>query len=82
MRSPCCCRYFKGRSLAGTSYSIILSAASLLAFYLTSSWGIVFNTVFMFLAGVFNCGPDSILGESSSPFYCDMGSITFGDLFF
>lgn len=57
-------RYFKGRSLAGTGYSITLSAVSLLAFYLTSSWGIVFNTVFMFLAGVFNCGPDSILGGS------------------
>ncbi|XP_069101723.1 sugar phosphate exchanger 3-like [Argopecten irradians] len=53
---------FWGRSLSGTAASSLLSAISLLGFLLTSSWGIWFNGLFLFLAGVFNCGPDSILG--------------------
>ncbi|KAK3103726.1 hypothetical protein FSP39_021400 [Pinctada imbricata] len=57
-------RYFKGRSLTGTGYSICLSAVSLLLFNVTSSWGLIVNSVFLFLAGAFNCGPDSILGGS------------------
>ena len=47
----------------GTGYSVFLSAISLLMFNFTSSWGIVVNSVFLFVAGAFNCGPDSILGE-------------------
>ncbi|XP_033746111.1 putative glycerol-3-phosphate transporter 5 isoform X1 [Pecten maximus] len=53
---------FWGRSLSGSAVSSLLSAISLLGFVLTSSWGIWFNGLFLFLAGVFNCGPDSILG--------------------
>ena len=30
---------------------------------LTGSWGMTFNTLFLFVAGAFNCGPDVILGK-------------------
>jgi hypothetical protein len=31
---------------------------------MTSTWGIVFNVVFMLIAGVCNCGPDPLLTGS------------------
>ncbi|XP_046354292.2 putative glycerol-3-phosphate transporter 5 [Haliotis rufescens] len=55
-------RYFPGRSLHGTWLSILLSTVSLILFLYTSSMGKVVNSVFMFLAGAFNAGPDTILG--------------------
>ncbi|XP_046574029.1 LOW QUALITY PROTEIN: sugar phosphate exchanger 3-like [Haliotis rubra] len=55
-------RYFPGRSLHGTWLSILLSTVSLILFIYTSSMGKVVNSVFMFLAGAFNAGPDTILG--------------------
>lgn len=57
-------RFFDGRSLFGSALSAALSGASLFLFMVTGSWGIVFNCVFLFLAGAFNCGPDTILGGS------------------
>lgn len=57
-------RLFHGQSLLGTALSTALSGLSLLLFLLTGTWGIMFNSVFLFLAGAFNCGPDSILGGS------------------
>ncbi|CAH1782477.1 unnamed protein product [Owenia fusiformis] len=57
-------RYFQHNSLTGVSLSIFLSAISLIFYSVTSSWGMIFNTVFMLLAGAFNCGPDSILTGS------------------
>jgi hypothetical protein len=41
----------------------MLSGISLCLFLVTCDWGWMFNATFMFLAGVFNCGPDSILGK-------------------
>lgn len=41
----------------------MLSGISLCLFLVTCDWGWMFNVTFMFLAGGFNCGPDSILGK-------------------
>ncbi|CAI9720523.1 glucose-6-phosphate exchanger SLC37A2-like [Octopus vulgaris] len=57
-------RFFSKGPLFGTGISVLLSAISLLLFSWTSHWGLHFNNVFMFLAGAFNCGPDSILGAA------------------
>ncbi|KAL4226188.1 hypothetical protein ACF0H5_014174 [Mactra antiquata] len=57
-------RLFKGRSLYGTCLCTGLSGVSLLLFMLTGNWGMMFNCLFLFLAGAFNCGPDTILGGS------------------
>ncbi|XP_053377158.1 uncharacterized protein LOC123529818 isoform X2 [Mercenaria mercenaria] len=57
-------RLFHGRSLFGTALSAALSGLSLLLFMMTGTWGVLFNTLFLFLAGAFNCGPDTILGGS------------------
>ena len=57
-------RFFNGKGLFGSTISMLLSTAALVAFSITSSWGIVVNSIFMLLAGAFNCGPDSILGGS------------------
>ncbi|XP_063438082.1 uncharacterized protein LOC134719066 [Mytilus trossulus] len=55
-------KFFKGRTIFGTGVSVLLSAISLTLFLLTCDWGWMFNVTFMFLAGAFNCGPDSLLG--------------------
>ncbi|XP_052062468.1 uncharacterized protein LOC127702356 [Mytilus californianus] len=55
-------KFFKGRTIFGTGVSVLLSAVSLTLFLLTCDWGWMFNVSFMFLAGAFNCGPDSLLG--------------------
>lgn len=56
-------RCFHGRSLSGTLVSILLSTLALVLFYLSSTWGIFFNSIFLILAGLFNAGPDVILGK-------------------
>ncbi|XP_060562120.1 uncharacterized protein LOC132721762 isoform X2 [Ruditapes philippinarum] len=57
-------RLFQGRSLFGTAISAALSGIALFLFMVTGTWGIGFNTLFLFVAGAFNCGPDVILGGS------------------
>lgn len=57
-------RYFSQVPLIGTTLSAFLSGITLVLFNLTSHWGILFNNLFMLLAGAFNCGPDSILGAA------------------
>lgn len=57
-------RYFQGRSLLGTGLSTALSAAALILFAVTGSWGMLFNCLFLFIAGAFNAGPDVLLGGS------------------
>ncbi|KAH3820537.1 uncharacterized protein LOC127832346 [Dreissena polymorpha] len=57
-------RCFRGRPLLGTTFSAAASALSLFLFMVTGSWGVFFNMIFLFLAGAFNCGPDTILGGS------------------
>ena len=57
-------RFFKGRSLYGTALSVTASGISLFLFMVTGTWGMVLNGLFLFTAGAFNCGPDSILGKS------------------
>ena len=34
-----------------------------MGFFITGSWGLFFNVMFLAMAGAFNCGPDTILGE-------------------
>ncbi|KAK7089235.1 hypothetical protein V1264_024630 [Littorina saxatilis] len=55
-------RVFQGRALLGTGISMMLSAGALVLFAMSGTWGMLFNISFLFLAGVFNAGPDSILG--------------------
>ncbi|KAL8612511.1 hypothetical protein ACOMHN_053765 [Nucella lapillus] len=55
-------RFFKGKSMMGTGLSMFSSALSLILFIITGSWGMMFNIIFLFLAGAFIAGPDSILG--------------------
>ncbi|GAB1603688.1 sugar phosphate exchanger 3-like [Argonauta hians] len=57
-------KYYSQQPLIGTFFSIILSGVCLIFFTWTSSWGLFANNLFMFLAGAFNCGPDSILGAA------------------
>ena len=60
-----CFRFFPNRTLLGTGISIGLSTFALFLFVVTSAWGLAVNSVCMFLAGAFNAGPDTLLGESS-----------------
>ncbi|XP_076447736.1 uncharacterized protein LOC143284689 isoform X2 [Babylonia areolata] len=55
-------RVFNGRSMLGTGLSMLSSSVALILFTLTGTWGMFFNIIFLFLAGAFNAGPDSILG--------------------
>ncbi|KAK3761532.1 hypothetical protein RRG08_051220 [Elysia crispata] len=54
-------RYYKGQTLRGIAFFVLLSTVGLVLFMLTSSWGVFFNSVFMFMAGFFNAGPDILL---------------------
>ncbi len=64
-------RCFAGQSLLASSAAVFLSTVSLLGFIATATSGIVINSIFMSLAGMFNCGPDCILGELFCiTFYC------------
>ncbi|RUS90660.1 hypothetical protein EGW08_001560, partial [Elysia chlorotica] len=53
--------YYKGQTLRGIAFFVLLSTVGLVLFMLTSSWGVFFNSVFMFMAGFFNAGPDILL---------------------
>ena len=57
-------RIFNGRVLNGCCLSVFLSALALIAFQITSTWGIAFNITFMLIAGICNCGPDPLLTGS------------------
>ena len=61
--SPSIFRFFGGRSMLGTGLSMLLSAGAFFFFAVTGTWGMLFNIIFLFSAGAFNAGPDSILGE-------------------
>jgi len=54
-------KYYKGRSLRGIGISVFISTAGLIAFMLTASWGVFFNSICLFIAGAFNAGPDILL---------------------
>ena len=54
-------RLFHGRPLTGCLVSMAASTLSLVMFCLTSNWGVVVNGLFLFLAGMFNGGPDTLL---------------------
>jgi hypothetical protein len=48
--------------MLGTGLSMLGSAVGLVLFAITGGWGVGFSITFLFLAGAFNAGPDSILG--------------------
>lgn len=54
-------RYYKGQTLRGIGLFVLISTLSLVLFILTSSWGVFVNSLFMFIAGAFNAGPDILL---------------------
>ncbi len=54
-------RYFRGRDVACAAYALAMCAVSLLLFSWTAHWGIVWNCVFMIVAGAGNCGVDPVL---------------------
>lgn len=56
-------RFFSGRAVRGCMVLMALSTTMLILFAFTASWGTTTNSVFMLLAGAFNCGPDSMLGK-------------------
>eukprot|EP00794_Sanderia_malayensis_P006013 gene6013-6711_t len=53
-----------GKTHWGVFFALIGSSISLVLFQMTSTWGMVFNVVFMFFAGVCNCGPDAFVSGS------------------
>ena len=57
-------RLFSGRALTGCMLSAVASTLSLLLFSLTSGWGAPVNGLLLLLAGVFNGGPDTLLGAA------------------
>lgn len=57
-------RCMHGRAILTSAMVISASALSLLAFVMLASWGIVFQVIFLGLAGAFNCGPDILLAGS------------------
>jgi OPA family glycerol-3-phosphate transporter-like MFS transporter 1/2 len=54
-------RLYKGRTLYGIGVFVLISTVSLVLFSITSSWGVFANSLFMFIAGAFNAGPDILL---------------------
>ncbi|BFZ08995.1 hypothetical protein BsWGS_12034 [Bradybaena similaris] len=54
-------RFYPGRTLHGIGLFVLISTLALVLFIVTSSWGVVINSVFMFIAGAFNAGPDILL---------------------
>lgn len=57
-------RCMHGRAILTSAMVISASALSLLAFVMLAPWGIVFQVIFLGLAGAFNCGPDILLAGS------------------
>lgn len=54
-------KFMGGRTHWGVFFALIGSATSLMFFQLTSSWGLLFNFAFLFLAGGCSSGPDSVV---------------------
>ncbi|KAH9492980.1 hypothetical protein Btru_022814 [Bulinus truncatus] len=54
-------RYYKDNALRGIALFVLISTAALVMFIFTSSWGILVNSLCMFIAGAFNAGPDILL---------------------
>ncbi|XP_065674379.1 glucose-6-phosphate exchanger SLC37A1 isoform X2 [Hydra vulgaris] len=63
-------RVMGGRTYWGVVLALVSSAISLLAFQITSSWGLLFNFTLLFLVGAFSCGPDSTV---SGTLACEAG---------
>ena len=59
-------RFASDRPLLGVSLLMVLGTVVTGLFALTASWGILFNSVFLLVAGAANSGPDSILAGSVS----------------
>ncbi|KAF0297889.1 Glucose-6-phosphate exchanger SLC37A2 [Amphibalanus amphitrite] len=57
-------RVFAGRALTGCLLSVVASTLSLLLFSLTSGWGAPANGLLLLVAGLFNGGPDTLLGAA------------------
>ena len=59
------CRFIgPGRTHWGIVITLAGSTVSLILFQLTSTWGWIFNVVFMLMAGICNCGPDAFVSGS------------------
>ena len=59
------CRFMGlGRTHWGIVITLAGSTVSLILFQLTSTWGWIFNVVFMLMAGICNCGPDAFVSGS------------------
>ncbi|XP_005098766.1 putative glycerol-3-phosphate transporter 5 [Aplysia californica] len=54
-------KFYQGQTLRGITMFVLISTLGLVFFILTSSWGVLFNSVFLFIAGAFNAGPDILL---------------------
>ncbi|XP_059177585.1 uncharacterized protein LOC131956955 [Physella acuta] len=54
-------RYYKGQTLRGIALFVLISTVALILFLITSTWGVFINSLFMFIAGAFNAGPDILL---------------------
>jgi len=59
-------RKFKKNTLLGMWIFVTISSISMALFALTAQWGILHNTIFMFIAGATNGGTDSLLAGSVS----------------
>lgn len=57
-------RWMHGRAILTSAMAITASALSLLAFVLFAPFGLLFQIIFLVLAGTFNCGPDILLAGS------------------
>lgn len=57
-------RCMGGRAILTSAIAISASALSLLAFVILAPLGILFQVIFLGLAGAFNCGPDILLAGS------------------
>jgi len=57
-------KYYRTRPLYGNFLAILFAGASVSLFIVTSSWGSLYNGVFLLVVGAAICGPDSILAGS------------------
>lgn len=54
----------RGRTHWSVVILLVLCSICLAFFHVTSDWGKTFNMIFIFLAGICNCGPDAIVSGS------------------
>ena len=54
-------RFFNSRSILCTTFSLLGSTVAFLLFLYTSTFGMTFNILFLFLAGFTNCGSDTMI---------------------